>query len=103
MSRVLEKLHPVLGAESQIFKFIACILPENTIKIHGGLTYSQGIQQTNGVLQGDPISPLIFNVLTHAVVHRIQTDEVRMWLYADDMILLSERSHQQIARVVPGK
>jgi Reverse transcriptase (RNA-dependent DNA polymerase). len=25
-SRVLEKLHPVLGAESQIFKFIACIL-----------------------------------------------------------------------------
>ena len=36
-------------------------------------------------------TPLIFNVLTHDVVQRIQTDEVRMWLYADDMILLSER------------
>ena len=55
-SRVLEKLHPVLGAESQIFKFIACILRENTIKMHDGLTYSQGIQQTNGVLQGDPVN-----------------------------------------------
>ena len=33
------------------------------------------------------ISPLIFNVLTHDVVQRIQTDEVRMWLYADDMML----------------
>ena len=59
--------------------------------IHDGLTYSQGIQQTNGVLQGDPISPLIFNVVTHDVVQRVQTEEVRMWLYADDMILLSER------------
>ena len=42
-------------------------------------------------MQGDPISPLIFNVLTHDVGQRIQTDEVRMWLYADEMILLSER------------
>ena len=50
-NRVLEKLHPVLGAESQIFKFI------------------------------------IFNVLTHDVVQRIQTEEVRMWLYSNDMIL----------------
>ena len=30
-------------------------------------------------------------MLTHDVVQRIQTDEVRMWLYADDMILLYER------------
>ena len=73
-SRVLEKLHPVLGAKSQIFKFIACILRGNTIKIHDGLTYSQEIQQTNGVLQGDPISLLIYNVLTHDVVQRIQTE-----------------------------
>jgi Reverse transcriptase (RNA-dependent DNA polymerase). len=29
-------------------------------------------------------------VLTHDVIQRIQT-EVIMWLYADDMILLSER------------
>jgi Reverse transcriptase (RNA-dependent DNA polymerase). len=34
---------------------------------------------------------LIFNVLTHDVVQRIQTEELRMWLYTDDMILLSER------------
>jgi hypothetical protein len=37
-SRVPDILHPVLGAESQIFKFIACILRENTIKIHDGLS-----------------------------------------------------------------
>jgi Reverse transcriptase (RNA-dependent DNA polymerase). len=30
-------------------------------------------------------------MLTHDVVQRIQTEEVGMWLYADDMILLSER------------
>ena len=90
-SRLLEKTNSVLDAESQIFKFIACILRENTIRIHDGLTHSQGIQQTNVILQGDPISPLIFNVLTHDVVQRIQTEEVRIWLYADGMILLSER------------
>ena len=66
-------------------------LRETTIRIHDGFTHSQGIQQTNGILQGDLISPLVFNVLAHDVVQRIQTEEVRMWLYADDMILLSER------------
>jgi Reverse transcriptase (RNA-dependent DNA polymerase). len=77
-SRVLEELHTVLGAGSQIFKLIACIFRENTIRIHDGLTQSQGIQQTNGILQEDPISSLIFNVLTHDVIPRIQTEEVRI-------------------------
>jgi Reverse transcriptase (RNA-dependent DNA polymerase). len=75
------------------------------IRINDVLTQSQGIHQMNGILQGDPISPIMVNVFTHNVIQRIQTEEARMWLYADDTILLSERRGHpaRIGRVDLGK
>ena len=46
--------------------------------------------QTNGVLQGDPLSPKLLDILTNDIVQKITTEEVKILLYADDMVILSK-------------
>ena len=87
---LLRKLRTLLGPESQPLKFISSILESNEISISDGHLESMNIAQTNGVLQGDPLSPMLFNVLTNDIVTKITTEEVKILLYADDMVILSK-------------
>ncbi|KAJ4434486.1 hypothetical protein ANN_23048 [Periplaneta americana] len=41
-----------------------------TVQIDDGVDTSDWLPQTNGILQGDPLSPILFNVLTHEVTQR---------------------------------
>jgi Reverse transcriptase (RNA-dependent DNA polymerase). len=49
---------------SDMTNLIANILVYNQVQINDGISQSGWINQTIGVLQGDPLSPLLFNVLT---------------------------------------
>ena len=70
---------------------ISNILADNQIQIDDGIGKSHWLIQTNGVLQRDPLSPILFNALTHDVGAKIkeETDTV-IYMYADDMALVSE-------------
>ena len=49
--------------------------------------------QTNGILQGDPLSLLLFNIATADVIKMTATENTRVYLYADDMTLTSTKAH----------
>lgn len=52
------------------------------------MTTSNEVQQTNGVLQGDPISPLLFNIMTADIGKAI--NGITLIMYADDMAIGAE-------------
>ncbi|KAJ4451621.1 hypothetical protein ANN_03090 [Periplaneta americana] len=59
------------------------------VQIDDNIDRSQPLEQTNGVLQGDPLSPLLFNIATSDVYKDIEADNVKIYAYADDMVILS--------------
>lgn len=61
----------------------------NYVQIDDNIDRSQPLEQTNGVLQGDPLSLLLFNIATSDVYKDIEADNVKIYAYADDMVILS--------------
>jgi hypothetical protein len=86
----INKLEGLIG-RTKLTTLMSNILAYNQIQTVDGIGKSQRLIQTNGVLQGDPLSPLLFNALTHDVGAKIkeETDTV-IYMYADDMALVSE-------------
>ena len=83
------KVSRILGQQNHIFKLIENILEFNQLTINDKVSQSEPIVQTNGVLQGDPLSPFLFNLLTHDVVHEVASPDATALLYADDVVILS--------------
>ncbi|KAJ4427799.1 hypothetical protein ANN_25452 [Periplaneta americana] len=69
-------------------KFSPTILSD--ARVNDTFTISEGITQTGGILQGDPLSPLLFNVAT-ADVTRVCPPTTSLFIYADDMALGSTK------------
>jgi hypothetical protein len=67
------------------------------VPVNDGTSISTEILQTNGVLQGDPLSPLLFNLTTIDVVSAVQkgNGDVNSYIYADDIVIVSSL-HQEI-------
>lgn len=59
---LIRKLEMMIG-NTRMLKLISNIIAENYVQISNGIDKSKWISQTNGVLQGDPLSPLLLNVL----------------------------------------
>lgn len=71
--------------------FYSHTLDANYIKIHDGVTTSNIIVQSNGVRQGGCTSPFLFNFSLadiNEIIKHIKS--VKLILYADDMVLMSE-------------
>jgi hypothetical protein len=79
-----------LIGRTKLTMLISNILADNQIQIDDGIGKSQWLIQTNGVLQGDPLSPILFNALTHDVGAKIKEEsDTEIYMYAD-MALVSE-------------
>ncbi|KAJ4425945.1 hypothetical protein ANN_27571 [Periplaneta americana] len=87
---LVTKLDDVLG-RSTLTRLIGNIMAENYIQINDSAGESNWISKKNGVLQGDPLSPMLFNILTYDVGREIKANtKSRIYIYADDMALVSE-------------
>ena len=81
----------ILTGYSDMMNLIANILASNQVQISDGISQSGWIDQTIGVLQGDPLSSLLFNVLTHDVSAKIKgVKNLNVCTYADDMVLAAD-------------
>ena len=87
-SILIDKVERMVG-KNYITRILRNIMARNLMQIDDNIDLSQPIDQTNGVLQGDPLSPLLFNIATADIPNAIQTEGVRIYAYADDMVLTS--------------
>jgi hypothetical protein len=59
----MQNLELTLGIHNCILALINDILENNYIRVINGLMLSDTTTQTNGVLQGNPLSPLVSNLM----------------------------------------
>ena len=82
----------LMGKVLFIYKYLLPVtrdlLTNNWMEIIDGIDKSNLIQQTVGVLQGEPLSPLLF-IVTTADIFKSIPDNVNLLMYADDMVLTS--------------
>ena len=90
----MEKLVKITG-DTHITRLLRNILARNFITIDDTISTSEPIEQTNGVLQGDPLSPLLFIIATAEIPEAVTTEGVKIYIYADDMVLLSQ-NHESL-------
>ncbi|KAJ4432881.1 hypothetical protein ANN_21520 [Periplaneta americana] len=81
-----QKLMKIAGLDEHTMILVHNILAQNIIKVNDTVTISEGITQTRGILQGDPLSPLLFNIAT-ADVTQVCPPTTSFFIYADDMAL----------------
>lgn len=83
------QLDKTLGKSCAWKRLLEETLSYNYVKITDNLVSSEPILQTNGVLQGDPMSPLLFNLAAAdmlKIVDEART-EVSTYAYADDLVV----------------
>ena len=83
-SKLMEKLENLTGS-NHLTGTIKEILKYNMVQINDGMSLSRDVRQTNGVMQGDPISPLLFNITTAEIRDRL--NGATLIMYADDMVI----------------
>lgn len=94
------------GLPSQMVKLVACLYRGNTTVIKG-LADHRPLKIKRGVLQGDPLSPLLFNLVMEEVrknlsprIHAtLGTTPVNALLFADDVVLLAQTTEGLQANV----
>ena len=86
--KVMNKVKRFIGDTHPLSSILNNIMAYNFIEIDDGVTTTPKIRQTNGVLQGDPISPLLFNIATADITDILKnTNHTKLIMYADDMML----------------
>jgi len=89
--QLIRKVNDMVGSEHPIARIIEDIMRQNWILINDDITTSNDIKQTNGVMQGDPVSPLLFNIMTADIGKNMKG---KLIMYADDMVLGSENKEE---------
>ena len=86
-SKLMEKLEIMIGRNNPLTAIVNNLLVYNVVEITNGVTISEPIIQCNGVLQGDPLSPILFNIAIADITSIIEDTSVKMYQYADDIAL----------------
>jgi len=77
----------------ELLNILATILDVNFIRVHDGLNLSERIVQSNGLLQGFPFSPPLYNALTHdlpALINAATNNKAKCFMYADDLAISAD-------------
>jgi len=94
-----------LGVSAKFIRWLRNLYQTSNMKIRlQGNNLSSPIDITEGVLQGEVLSPLLFNIYISEVetilkeaegigVNISSTEQIHMLAYADDMVVLSESAH----------
>ena len=90
--KLMHKIENSFGKNHYLTNTIRKIMESNKIIIDNNLNMPEPLTQTNGVLQGDPISPHLFNVMTADIVTSIykEGEKDTLYMYADDMALAAK-------------
>jgi hypothetical protein len=96
-AKLVAKLENVIGPDHALTRILRDILAYNYVQIDDNIAISRYITQTNEVLQGDPLSPLLFNIATIDSAQAILQGptNTKLYIYADDMVLVS-KSEQEL-------
>ena len=87
---VTEKLEETLGKSTPWTRIISSILRWNKVRISDNLSLSEPILQSNGLLQGDPLSSLLFILAAEEIMRITQREGVVSYAYADDIAIGAE-------------
>ena len=89
--KLIGKLESLIGF-LDMTNLVINILASNQVQISDGISQSGWIDQTIGVLQGDPLSPLPFSVLTQDVSAKIKegAKNLNLYIYSDDMAIAAD-------------
>ena len=82
---VMEKVVGIVG-NSHITQLLRSILERNFIEIDDTVSKSEPIKQS------DPLSPLLFIIATAEIPKTIAMQDVKIYIYADDMVLVLQKS-----------
>ena len=82
----------MFGRDNCLTSIIEAIMQYNLVTVHDGTSFSKPIKQMNGVLQGDPISPMMFNLATMDVTDYVgRVTQTNMYMYTDDMVMTARK------------
>lgn len=87
---IQEKLEETLGINNVWTKTAKSILRWNEVNVSDNRSTSEPILQTNGVLQGDPLSPLLFILAAEEILRLTQREGINAYAYADDIVVGSK-------------
>lgn len=89
-SLIDEKLVSQFGVRGKLLGLIRALLRPNRIVIRDGCWASDEVTQTNGVAQGDSLSPYLFVLFINDLAKAIRKRaKVKLVLYADDLTMVS--------------
>ena len=91
---LIQKLNHMIGDNHPLTIILSNILMYNHIQISDGTATSKRITQIYGVLQGDSISPIMFNIMTADITEITRHSSASFILYADDMAIGSENKEE---------
>ena len=90
--KLLTKMRDMIGNDHPIAEIVHDIMRRNWLQITDEVATSDEVMQTNGILQGDPISPLLFNIMTADIGKA--TTGTTLVMYADDMAIGAENKEE---------
>jgi hypothetical protein len=88
-AKLVAKVENVIGPDHAIIRTLRDILAYKKFQIDDNIAISREITQNNGVLQGDPLSPLLFNIATTDAA-QVKGQEKDKIIHTDDMVLVSK-------------
>jgi hypothetical protein len=96
--KLQRKLTEITGEDNYMTKTKANILAVNYINVDNNIIISKAITQTNGVLQGDPLGLLLFNIATINVPKAIRTQEgILLPVYVHERYGNNSKTYRQLA------
>lgn len=89
---LLKTLIKEAGIKGKILNAIQNIISRNFLKIDNGIeTTSDAIEQTIGIIQGDPLSSTLFVIYVMSLPNVIKVAEsINSLMYADDLVIYTE-------------